>query len=304
MINCGVISVTNDAPAVFPDGVTIVTWTVTDVANNTATCQQSVTVADIEPPMISCPTVDAFDAPPGTCSVIVNNNLAPTVTDCNDFTVTYVITGATIGSGNDDATGTEFFVGTSILTYYAEDIFGNLDSCSVTVQVNDGEAPAVFCPGDQLIFVPNGTVDTIVNNIGATSNDNCTVSSLDYQTTGALSVSGSGDISGTAFPVGTTTVTYIASDPSGNVDSCSFEVNVVEVLNQMLGCPLDQIVDNDPGECNAVVNNIEPVVLINPGDVSSIQYTLSGATTGSGTDDAQRHCFQCRDDHSRIYPYG
>jgi hypothetical protein len=37
-------NVTNDAPAQFPLGTTTVTWTVTDVASNTATCQQFVTV--------------------------------------------------------------------------------------------------------------------------------------------------------------------------------------------------------------------------------------------------------------------
>ncbi len=44
--NCGVASVTNDAPAEFPLGVTIVTWTVTDTNGNTATAQQIVTVVD------------------------------------------------------------------------------------------------------------------------------------------------------------------------------------------------------------------------------------------------------------------
>ena len=35
--NCGIASVTNDAPSDFPPGETIVTWTVTDNAGNTAT---------------------------------------------------------------------------------------------------------------------------------------------------------------------------------------------------------------------------------------------------------------------------
>ncbi|SFF24960.1 T9SS type B sorting domain-containing protein, partial [Flavobacterium xueshanense] len=42
--NCGVKSVTNDAPNVFPIGNTTVTWTVIDNAGNTATCTQIVTV--------------------------------------------------------------------------------------------------------------------------------------------------------------------------------------------------------------------------------------------------------------------
>jgi hypothetical protein len=42
--NCGVKTVTNNAPSSYPIGVTTVTWTVTDVNNNTATATQTVTV--------------------------------------------------------------------------------------------------------------------------------------------------------------------------------------------------------------------------------------------------------------------
>jgi len=42
--NCGVASVTNDAPALFPVGVTTVHWTVMDIHGNTTTATQSVTV--------------------------------------------------------------------------------------------------------------------------------------------------------------------------------------------------------------------------------------------------------------------
>jgi len=42
--NCGVKSVTNDAPTSFPEGTTTVTWTVTDKSGNTATDTQDVTV--------------------------------------------------------------------------------------------------------------------------------------------------------------------------------------------------------------------------------------------------------------------
>jgi len=44
--NCGVASVTNDAPTQFPAGTTTVTWTATDVNGNSSTCHQFVTVVD------------------------------------------------------------------------------------------------------------------------------------------------------------------------------------------------------------------------------------------------------------------
>src|SRR3989338_11444338 len=42
--NCGVASVTNDAPGTFPSGNTTVTWTVTDASGNIATATQMITV--------------------------------------------------------------------------------------------------------------------------------------------------------------------------------------------------------------------------------------------------------------------
>ena len=45
--NCGVASVTNDAPAAFPVGTTTVTWVVTDNSGNTAACTQLVTVTGL-----------------------------------------------------------------------------------------------------------------------------------------------------------------------------------------------------------------------------------------------------------------
>jgi hypothetical protein len=53
--NCGSVTTTNDAPAIFPVGQTTVTWTVTDAAGNTATCTQLIRVSadENEPPMLS-----------------------------------------------------------------------------------------------------------------------------------------------------------------------------------------------------------------------------------------------------------
>jgi hypothetical protein len=48
--NCSVASVTNDAPAVYPLGTTVVTWTVTDGSGNTAAGVQTVTVVPSSAP--------------------------------------------------------------------------------------------------------------------------------------------------------------------------------------------------------------------------------------------------------------
>ena len=50
--NCEVATLTNDAPAVFPVGTTVVTWTATDVNSNSAEITQEVTVIDAEAPIL------------------------------------------------------------------------------------------------------------------------------------------------------------------------------------------------------------------------------------------------------------
>jgi len=53
--NCAILTVTNNAPAQFAKGDTIVTWTAVDSSGNIATATQTVTVKDHELPTITAP---------------------------------------------------------------------------------------------------------------------------------------------------------------------------------------------------------------------------------------------------------
>src|SRR5258705_11433734 len=66
-INCGAVTVTSNAPAQFPTGTNLVTWTATDSGGNTATCQQRVIVRDNQVPTISCPTDVTVNVNAGVC---------------------------------------------------------------------------------------------------------------------------------------------------------------------------------------------------------------------------------------------
>ena len=50
--NCTIASIANDAPASFPIGTTVVTWTITDATGNFTTVTQNVTVVDTEAPVV------------------------------------------------------------------------------------------------------------------------------------------------------------------------------------------------------------------------------------------------------------
>src|SRR5690606_7412093 len=69
--NCSVVSVTNDAPATFPLGSTIVTWTVTDGAGLTATAEQTVIIQDNEKPVIAPVSSITVNTDSGACGAIL-----------------------------------------------------------------------------------------------------------------------------------------------------------------------------------------------------------------------------------------
>lgn len=50
--------------------------------------------------------------------------------------------------------------------------------------------------------------------------------------------------------------------------------------NVTLSCPSSKVISTDKGRCDAIVNNIDPIL---QGGNTQINYTLSGATTASGT---------------------
>jgi hypothetical protein len=98
------------------------------------------------------------------------------------------------------------------------------------------------------------------------------------------SVQSTGLASGSVFPLGTTTNNFVVTDSAGNSDSCSFNVIVLDTIAPTIVCPGNDTV------CNALVMGIAPTIL-NSCSGDTVSYTLSGATTGSGTTDASGSIF-------------
>ncbi|MEO1029820.1 MAG: HYR domain-containing protein [Bacteroidota bacterium] len=79
---------TSSASAAYPIGTTKVSWTITDVAGNSSSCTQNITVNETETPNISCPADISVNTDNGLCTAVVNYAL-PTVTDnCTLFSNT------------------------------------------------------------------------------------------------------------------------------------------------------------------------------------------------------------------------
>jgi hypothetical protein len=81
--NCsGVISITNDAPASFPVGSTMVTWTAVDAKGNVRVAIQKVTVVNTTPPAISATAPVVVNNDVDACGASVNVAVPAAITNC------------------------------------------------------------------------------------------------------------------------------------------------------------------------------------------------------------------------------
>src|SRR5690554_5423627 len=225
---------THNSGDTFPIGTTTVTYTATDAAGNVQTCSFDVVITDNEAPVFTaCPSDIAQDVDAGSCDAVVTWT-APTFTDnC---------TGTTLTSTHNS--GDTFPIGTTTVTYTATDAAGNIQTCSFDVVITDNEDPVfTACPSDIAQDVDAGSCDAVVTWTAPTFTDNCTGTTL-------TSTHNSGD----TFPIGTTTVTYTATDAAGNVQTCSFDVVITDNEAPVFtACPSDIAQDVDAGSCDAVV---------------------------------------------------
>ncbi|MBL7968557.1 MAG: HYR domain-containing protein, partial [Prolixibacteraceae bacterium] len=291
------IVLTNNAPALFPIGVTTVTWTATDACGNSSTCTQTVTITDNNlPPTISCPANVSETAAANNCSktnVVIGT---PTYSDnCPNPVLTYTLTGATTGSGAGIVPVAQVYnVGVTTVTYTVTDSSNNTASCSFTVTIISVSTPNISiggCTNVSETAAANNCSKIPTTIINPTYSDNCwplASLTLTWTMTGATTGSGSGSVVGQTFNTGVTTVTYTVTNPDGLTASCSFTVTIVSVNTPNISI----------GGCTnvsetAAANNCSktPTTIVNPtySDACwplaslTLSWTMTGATTGSGT---------------------
>lgn len=220
----------NPASGVFPLGTTTVTASVTDQAGNSSQCQFTVTVSDLQKPVVSCPGNITQGNDPGQCNAIVT--FTATATD-NCAMGTIVAT---------PSSGSAFPKGTTPVKVVATDAAGNKDSCTFNVTIQDTTKPTISCPSNIIADNSLGSCGAIVNYTAPTANDNCP---------GVLV--GSVPASGSFFPVGVTTVTATATDAAGNQQTCTFSVTVNDTEKPTVSCPGPITVSVPSGQTSAVV---------------------------------------------------
>jgi hypothetical protein len=260
--------ITNDAPLQFPVGQTTVTWTVSDGFGHSITAPQTVTVKDIEAPVIVTPVNIVVNNTPGQGFAIISL-AAPLYTDN--------VPGATIINNAPS----QFPIGTSTVTWTAKDLAGNITTASQTITVIDAEKPLITAPAGLTVSTNPGVAYASGINLGTpVYSDNAS----------AVTVTNNASAQ---YPLGTTIITWTAKDAAGNIATATQAVTVIDTEKPLITAPANiTVLANVSGQYAVNVNLGTPVYSDNvPGVTVSnnapLQYPLgTTAVTWTATDAA------------------
>jgi hypothetical protein len=249
---------------IFPVGVTTNIWRATDLNGNSTTCSFTVTVTDATLPSISCPAnITTNSNVPGTCNAIVSYTTPTGSDNCGISSITQT---------SGVPSGGTFPSGTTTNVWSATDVNANTATCSFTVTVNDATPPTISCPPTiSTTNNPATACSAVVTYPTPTGADNCGLSSIQLA---------SGLVSGSAFPVGTTTNVWRATDLNLNTATCSFTVTVSDITLPTITCPANITANNSPSTlCSAVVTYAAPSATDNCGISANV--SIGGLASGA-----------------------
>jgi len=246
------VMVSNEMQPYYMPGTATVLTDVTSLVNSYGT-----TTSDHYPVFtrymfcrVICPANIVVTADKGACGAVVNFNVASTM-NCSGVIAA-------------PASGSFFPIGTTTVTVTSS----TGETCTFTVTVKDEEAPAITAPANVRVNAAAGLCNIAKTDVtlGAPQySDNCT------------GVTVTNDAPET-FPVGTTTVTWTATDAAGNTATATQTVTVVDNQQPVITCP------TVPVQCfNANgTYTIQPLTATDNCGIQSVSYAITGATNRSG----------------------
>ena len=229
----------------FPLGTTTLVYEVSNSSGAT-TCDFNITVVDNEDPIILCPSDTIVYSSVNNCEVLVNFSLPIISDNCSSEVLNQVdFTGLTSGS--------LFPFGTTLLEFSVDDSHNNSALCELEITVLDTIPPIISdCPSN--LTFPTSTSNCEGQAFWAIPNgfDLCGPVVL-------TSTHNPGDL----FPIGTTIVKYYATDNSGNSDSCSFTIDIIDLSPPALNTISTKSISS-VNNCDALIPNY--ITLFSPVD--------------------------------------
>jgi hypothetical protein len=296
--------------SLFPVGTTVVRYTATDMSGNSSLpCQFTITVNDNSAPVVVCPPNITVNAPVGSCSAVVNY-ATPTATDnCGNCASPGSIPGfmllGTFGGRAYYVSGTNYtWTAANNLAISNGGFMASVGSASENSFIRNA-ATAAGISSYWIGFTDEAVEGTFVwttgeaasyanwnagepNNAGNEDytqvypnglwNDAGSGVSIPFilERTCITPVLISGLTSGSNFPVGVNTVTYRATDASGNSNTCSFTIQVNDVTPPNIVCPGAQTL-NMNASCTAVLPDYRNLASATDNCNGSISFTQNPA---------------------------
>ncbi len=180
-----------------------VTNTVTDARGAMARWVTTVIVQDLRAGTLQCPTNVVVECTNGFGNVV---QFQPTARNACGFPVPVRCS---------PPSGSLFAVGTNIVTCRVDDPSGPTNTCAFTVTVLDRTSPIIQCSSNLVVQATDGAGAAVPYRTTASDNCDPVVAITCIPPANQL------------FPVGQTVVNCVATDDSGNHESCSFTIRVV-----------------------------------------------------------------------------
>ncbi|MEE1541823.1 MAG: HYR domain-containing protein, partial [Paludibacteraceae bacterium] len=241
----------------FSVGTTKLTWTVSD-GKLSESCTQTITVTDTTKPKLTCGGKITEYTSDNSCSWDGQIEV-PKVTDNCSYTLTaeakHHESGKTysLGVANGYASGI-FEKGTTVITWTAKDDKGNTGTCTQDVEVVDNVPPAISCDGMSKTFdiTDNSSCEVEHGFALPTYSDNCgaTLSYVAKDDKGkVIALTDATDKVSGSFPIGTTTITWTATDKAGNNKECTQTITVNDKANPTIDCGTGLTEAADKDDC-------------------------------------------------------
>lgn len=156
---------------------------------------------------------------------------------------------------------------------------GTVASASTTVVISDNIPPTIVCPPNVQLTCSGPTSPAATGFASAT--DNCSIPLVTFTDV----VTGSAPCSQLIVR------TWKAEDDCGNIATCVQTIAVMDNIPPAINCPQDMTVTALAPDCDVAVQGIHPLGATDNCATPTVNYSISGATTASGTGDASGTTF-------------